>query len=125
MKFLNVGLLAAASGLFVACATGHCRKNQEAAMKKAQEESMKKISVFKYDGSKQCEGGEVSLEKMAEELKPIQVFAQKKEHDGLMRVQMCGTTTGMANVYEIPESQKKLAVEKGFKDWEEFKKSTQ
>ncbi|MGE3683178.1 MAG: hypothetical protein AB7G93_15755 [Bdellovibrionales bacterium] len=62
-------------------------------------------------------GKAVPLESMAQELKGIPILSSKKKMDGLMHIQVCGSTTGMANVYEIPAKYVKKAETKGFKTW--------
>jgi len=64
------------------------------------------VRVFKYDGSLQCGMGHaVPLEKMKIELANIVVQSQEKKSDGLMSVQMCGSPTGYANVYQIDSNE--------------------
>lgn len=75
------------------------------------------VSVFKYDGSKQCEKDSgVSLETMQKkELKGIKVIKSSKAPDGNMHAAMCGGGTGMMNVYEISEKDLNKAEKRGFK----------
>ena len=76
------------------------------------------VFVYKYDNSVQCQSGKgTPLDKMALELKGIPILSQKKKPDGLMHIQVCGSATGMANVYEIPAAQLKAAESRGFKKW--------
>lgn len=78
----------------------------------------KKIKVSKPDGTLQCnQGKKISLEDMQKQLQDIQVFSTENIHDGMMRVQMCGTPTGNHNVYEISESDLDKAISLGFKPW--------
>ncbi len=79
-----------------------------------------KMTVFKYDGSVQCEKGiGISVDEMASALTNagIKVFTSAKKPDGMLRPQMCGQPTGMANTYSIGASQLKDAEKIGFKQW--------
>jgi hypothetical protein len=77
-----------------------------------------KVWVYKYDGSLQCGMGDViSLEKMKEEFEGIKVYSKEKRSDGLMRIQVCGSPTGQANLYEIKKTDLDKATEKGFQLW--------
>ena len=123
--------------LFLAgCSSSHCRtqkevipptgpvkaENKAKTLEKGKPTTAVKtatVRVYKYDGTKQCSTGkEVTLKVMAEELKELNVLSQEKLSDGLMRIQVCGQPTGMANVYEIPETNKKKAEGLGFKVWD-------
>ena len=83
-----------------------------------EQESERKILVYKYDGSLQCnQGNAVSVESMAKELQGIKIFSSEKKHDGLMHLQVCGARTGYANVYEILERDRKKVEERKFQLW--------
>lgn len=113
------------------CTNGPCRR-QEAGFKKMEdgglikttkEEQLKvslagKTYVYKYDGSRQCQTqqGE-TLENMSKELAGIKIFSQAKHSDGKMHMSVCGGNTGIANVYLIPESDLKKAIDRGFLKW--------
>jgi len=115
--------------LLSACAEGHCRRpasppedkisaDMEASSKASDSQRQGSVFVFKYDGSLQCQAGKgISLETMAKELKGLTVLSSNKKSDGLMHIQVCGSITGMANVYEIPATQLKKAETLGFKKW--------
>jgi len=76
------------------------------------------VKVYKYDNSRQCGQGEaVPLEDMAKQLKNIKILGQEKKNDGMMRIQMCGAPTGIANVYEINKKDLKRAAKLGFREW--------
>ncbi len=78
----------------------------------------KRVLVYKYDQTKQCQIWKgVSLAKMAKELLPIKSLSQRKKHDGFQRIQVCGSSTGKANVFELYEDDLELALQKGFKLW--------
>lgn len=82
------------------------------------EATSRKVKVYKYDGSLQCNQGKaIPLEQMAKELKGVQVFSSQKKADGLMHIQVCGSPTGMANVFEILEGDLTKAEKFGFKKW--------
>ena len=110
------------------CQTGHCRRSQKnipaielpAAPDGSKANSSRKVSVYKYDGSLQCGQGQASeLAEMAQELKGknIEIFEMKKKPDGLMHIQVCGSPTGIANVFVINESDLGTAIALGFKRW--------
>lgn len=113
-----------------ACTQGHCRRKTEvpgeakpveapaAAATETKTSDKDRVLVYKYDGSMQCGMGKpVALEVMAKELQGIPVLSSVKKRDGLMHIQVCGSITGMANVYEIPAKFQKQAEGKGFKKW--------
>ena len=75
------------------------------------------IMVFKADGSLQCGMGQaISPDEMSRQLteKGIRIKKAIKRSDGLMRIQLCGSPTGMINVFEIQASNLDLAKELGF-----------
>ncbi len=124
-RSLFFGLVLASLG----CAQGHCRRQVEAP-EAAQPLSSKDLPahsgavspdhvfVYKYDGSLQCGMGKaMSVEVMGKDLQGIPVVTSLKKSDGLMHIQVCGSITGMANVYEIPAKFEKQAENKGFKKW--------
>ncbi len=76
------------------------------------------VKVYKYDSSRQCgQGKAIALEDMAKQLKNVKVVGQEKQNDGMMRIQMCGAPSGIANVYEIDQRDLKKAVKLGFREW--------
>lgn len=109
--------------LLVACTTGQCRKDgtmvdtpnlQKPALHEDQVEGT--VLVAKPDGSKQCGiSPGVDSEKMAKELDGIKILSTEKRSDGLMRIQACGTPTGMHNIYEINGGDLEKAKSRGFK----------
>lgn len=81
-----------------------------------------RVRVFKADGSRQCETNSTSITSpvvMERELAGIKVYSRERRKDGLMHIQVCGSPTGMVNVYEIDQNQLKQAEERGFKKWDE------
>jgi hypothetical protein len=125
MKFLLIGVVCA--GL-VGCVQGHCRRKADQpgaaapvdlpASPDAKVSSKDHVFVYKYDGSLQCGMGKpVSLETMAKELHGLPVISSVKKADGLMHIQVCGSITGMANVFELPAKYLKQAESRGFKKW--------
>ena len=111
------------------CVQGHCRRqvDEPVALAPLTESTSKSASVppepghvfvYKYDGSLQCGMGKpVDLDTMAKDLKGIPYVSAVKKHDGLMHIQVCGSLTGSANVYEIPAKFLPQAEGKGFKTW--------
>lgn len=111
---------------FTSCTTKICQNREkrnhfedQLISEKAENGStMKKIKVYKYDGSLQCgQGKSIALDVMQKELKGISVFSSAHIPDGLLHIQMCGTPTGMINVYEIAETDLDKALSFGFKLW--------
>lgn len=79
-----------------------------------------RIRVYKPDGSRQCENRPgKAVEVMERELAGIAVHAREKRKDGLMHIQVCGSPTGVVNLYEIDSSFLKQAEERGFKRFED------
>lgn len=125
MKYL-IFLLLTMCLILVSCSTKLCEnreKNkfdstQQPISEKQDTGSMKKVKVYKPDGTLQCnQGKQISLEEMQTQLKDIQVFSSVRASDGKMRIQLCGTPTGQNNVYEILESDLSKAEAAGFKVW--------
>lgn len=106
-----------------ACASGHCRQitappSAASEEKAAESDANAHVFIAKPDGSLQCKKAKgTSVEKMQEELKGIQVFSAVKKQDGLMHVQLCGSPTGMHNVYEISAKDLPAAEQLKFKKW--------
>jgi len=108
--------------LITSCASGPCLnpKKDQALTDTSEKTSVlgQKIRVYKYDGSKQCGiGKSMPLEDMQKELGSIKVYSSANKNDGQMRVQLCGSPTGNANVYEIEKSDLEKAQKSGFKEW--------
>lgn len=115
--------------LAAGCTQGHCRRKAEAPGQAVpvetaetnptpSQKSSDRIFVYKYDGSLQCGMGKaISVDTMAKDLNGIQIFSSAKKPDGLMHIQVCGSITGVANVYEISSKFLKQAEAKGFKKW--------
>ena len=117
--------------LLSACAQGHCRRLERKATTKNQKggEQMpantrqmkvykRRVLVFKYDESKQCQAwAGISLEQMEKDLGETKVLSRQKKYDGYERIQVCGSSTGTANVYQIYEDDLEVALRKGFKLW--------
>lgn len=111
--------------IVVACSTGHCRRDGSGKVLEKidakppagyQQESIGNIVVGKPDGSLQCgQGVGVSLENMAKrDLGGVKIIASEKKNDGLMRIQACGTPTGMLNTYTIDHKDLRKAQSSGF-----------
>lgn len=79
---------------------------------------IKKIKIYKPDGSIQCEKGTgISAAEMQKQLGDIKTYSAENKSDGLIRIQVCGTPTGNCNVYEINEADFVKAEKLGFKIW--------
>lgn len=82
------------------------------------ESTLDRVKVYKPDGSLQCgQGKAIAPADMQKELKGIKVFSSATKNDGMMRIQVCGSPTGNANVYEIDRKDLKEAIKLGFKEW--------
>lgn len=110
--------------LLTACAQHHCLQNSRppappiVAPSATPSDNNRIVRIYKYDGSLQCNMGKaITTEEMAKELKNIKILSQKKLSDGLMHIQVCGSSTGMANVFEINETDLPRAEKLGFKPW--------
>lgn len=79
----------------------------------------KTVFVAKSDQSIQCGGDGVSLSDMEKELAGISIYSSEKKADGLTRITLCGSETGMFNVYEIAETDLEQAKNFGFVEWSE------
>src|SRR4051812_33365420 len=97
--------------IIMGCQQGHCRRQVDApaeaqplppaGVEKPSEQD--RVFVYKYDGSLQCgQGKAIAVEAMAKELNGIPVISSLKKNDGQMHIQVCGSISGRANVYEIP-----------------------
>ena len=125
MKYHFKFLLFALVFTCVACSTGHCRRDGSGRVLEKvdakppagyQQEDIGEITVAKPDGSLQC-GVRIglSLKQMAKkQLKDIKILASEKKNDGLMRIQSCGSPTGMLNTYTIRHQDLRKAQKSGF-----------
>ena len=123
-KWIYVSVLSAA--LF-GCATGKCVNQATgpapatpsttgAAVKP--ESKLDRVKVYKPDGSLQCgQGKAIPVADMQKDLKDIKVHSSSNQNDGMMRIQVCGSPTGNANVYEIDRKNLDAAIKLGFKEW--------
>lgn len=101
-----------------ACTSTHCRQSELEQANLGNKMIVKKVKVYRYDGTLQCGmGSRISIEEMQKELKDIPVFSTAHLNDGLMRIQLCGSPTGDANVYEIEETNLEKAKALGFREW--------
>lgn len=118
LRVLKLLLALVFAQVILACATGNCRKEELERMQKTENKGQERVFVYKYDGSLQCGMGKVlSAEDMKKELKGIEIFSLKSKNDGLMRIQLCGSPTGQAHVFEILKVDLEKAQKKGFKEW--------
>ncbi|UOF01984.1 hypothetical protein [Bdellovibrio reynosensis] len=116
-----------------ACSHGNCRAQKapqttvtDASTKSAASaevatmpsSAVDRVKVFKADGSLQCgQGKAIPAAEMQKELKGIKVYSATNQNDGMMRIQLCGSPTGMVNVYEIDRKDLDVALKAGFKEW--------
>lgn len=102
------------------CASTNCRLQEAENMKKATEKVPQRptAKVYKYDGSLQCGMGKsVAAKDMQTELAGIKVLSAINKNDGLMRIQLCGSPTGNANVFEIAKEDLEKVLALGFREW--------
>ena len=104
-----------------ASATNVAAEDLKKAAEAATPAASTRVRVYKPDGSRQCETRKrgTALEVMERELAGIKVHAHEKRADGLMHIQICGSPTGMINLFEIDSTFLKQAEERGFKRLEE------
>lgn len=74
------------------------------------------VAVYKYIGSKQCEGGGTPVEKMVRQLSEagISVINVNCGTDGRMYPAMCGAPDGRIGILEISEGKVSAAAALGF-----------
>ncbi|MEY4615999.1 MAG: hypothetical protein RJB66_959 [Pseudomonadota bacterium] len=100
------------------CSSTHCRVKEIQQLQAKQESKPKTVRVYRYDGTLQCGMGKrISVEEMQKDLKDIPVISTAHLNDGLMRIQLCGSPTGDANVFEIEELYLEKAKSFGFREW--------
>ncbi len=111
------------------CASGPCKQEfKDNAMTKTSVQSIeelrypahKRVFVYKPDGTLQCKQGQlIAVETLLKEFKEknITVFSNKHIHNGLMQIQMCGASTGMIYVFEIPSDSMNDASKMDFKEF--------
>tara|TARA_B100001248_G_scaffold262269_1_gene257107 strand:- start:2930 stop:3337 length:408 start_codon:yes stop_codon:yes gene_type:complete len=119
--------------LLVACSSGRCRQKktnkdfvqQTANLPEFQKKQPKKITyadlqivqIYAPDGSKQCEADtQIPVENFKQKLEKADVKVIKVSHksDGMIRIQTCGTPTGMIYVFDIQKIDLQKALELGF-----------
>lgn len=104
--------------LLEACTSTHCRLKEIEQLQSKQEKKPKSVKVYRYDGTLQCGMGKrIPIEEIQKELKDISIISNMHINDGLMRIQLCGSPTGDANVFEIAESDLEKAKTLGFREW--------
>jgi hypothetical protein len=118
----------------IGCANGPCRKlkhpelapggapalaavNEEKSAPEAvlHEAADGRVFVARPDGSLQCGMKKgLDLNEVEKDLKGIKVYSASKRPDGKVHIQVCGSGTGVMNVYEIPVSSLTDAEKRGF-----------
>lgn len=77
-----------------------------------------RIKVFKYDGTLQCGMGKlIPIEEMKKEFKEIKIYKAVSKSDGQMRIQLCGSPSGSAHIFEIDRANLSEVLNLGFKEW--------
>jgi hypothetical protein len=118
MALVRNSIIIVLVGLFTACSSTHCRRKEIDQLQSKQEAKIRTVKVYRYDGTLQCGMGKrIALEEMQKDLKDIPVLSAAHLNDGLMRIQLCGSPTGDANVYEIEETHLEKAKSLGFREW--------
>ncbi len=120
MDLLKKQVILVLSVVFVVmgCSSTHCRMKEFQALESQKEKKVKTVKIYRYDGTLQCGMGKrISIDDMQKELKEIPVLSSAHLNDGLMRIQLCGSPTGDANVYEIEETNLEKAKALGFREW--------
>lgn len=72
--------------------------------------------VYKYQGSRQCEGGGIPLAEMKRQLEVsgVQVVNSSCGMDGRMYPAFCGGADGRINIFTIPANSVNVAFSQGF-----------
>lgn len=120
MAIKNLTLTIVLGLLLLSCSSTNCRLQDVEKMKKEREQvtTQPTAKVYKYDGSLQCGMGKgIPLEDAKAELKGLKILNSYHRNDGLMRIQLCGSPTGEANVFEIPKEELPKALAIGFREW--------
>lgn len=119
----NIVVLALAAGLMtlVACSHANCgaqKPENKSGVAMDKSSSTDHVKVYKADGTLQCgQGKKIAISDMQNDLKDIKVYSSENKNDGMMRIQLCGSPTGNANVYEIDRKDLEAALKLGFKEW--------
>jgi hypothetical protein len=82
------------------------------------------VEVYKPDGSRQCETDSgIPLSVMKQELSnaAIQVLSSRSAHDCLFRPALCGTATGVINIYEIAANRLSDVQDLGFIPYDQLR----
>jgi hypothetical protein len=104
--------------LTTGCTSTHCRVKEIEQLQAKQDPKPKTVHVYRYDGTLQCGMGKrIPIEEMQKELKDIPILSSAHLNDGLMRIQLCGSPTGDANVFQIEEVHLEKAKGLGFREW--------
>ncbi|MBU0656830.1 MAG: hypothetical protein KJ914_17045 [Gammaproteobacteria bacterium] len=74
------------------------------------------VDVYKYQGSRQCEGGGVPMASMQQQLQMagVQIKGSSCGMDGRMYPAFCGGADGRINIFTIPASNVNAALGQGF-----------
>lgn len=74
------------------------------------------VDVYKYQGSRQCEGGGIPLAEMQRQLQAagIPVSNSSCGMDGRMYPAACGTADGKINIFTVPSDAVQAAMAQGF-----------
>lgn len=74
------------------------------------------VEIYKYQGSRQCEGGGVSLASMQQQLQMsgVQVKGSACGMDGRMYPAFCGGADGRINIFTVSGNTANLALGQGF-----------
>lgn len=74
------------------------------------------VDVYKYQGSRQCEGGGVPLAEMQRQLQALRIPVVNSAcgMDGRMYPAVCGSADGRINILSIPSDAVQLAMGQGF-----------
>ncbi len=118
IKILSINFLFSIIFYLASCTSTHCRLKEIESLQSKQDPKPKTVKVYRYDGTLQCGMGKrIPLEEQQAELKSLKVISTAHLNDGLMRVQLCGSPTGDANVFEIAEEDLEKAKSFSFREW--------
>ncbi len=128
MKYLFLTLAFVVSCASRPCHAPQSKEERKAAQLEAEEKTdtvkpefpseVQRVFVAKNNGSKQCGTKKgIAPGVMEKQLKDIKVYSSVSKSDGLIRSQVCGTSSGYFNVYEIDSSNLEKAKALGFQEW--------
>lgn len=126
--------------LVIGCASGKCRQKKDEKtflehvenlphFKTKEAQSIKPgdldvVQIYKEDGTRQCESiRPVPATNLKQQLETNGIKVLKVEHtsDGVMHIQVCGSTTGRIYVFDIQRLHLQKALKLGYRNFSDLK----